>query len=262
MAFEHRYFRLNSQEWSPYGVPHVLVRKPAAGRSVERDRFRGEIVGRRRRTDMAGSMLDISVVIPTYNRLRDARRGDCRRCWHRISTARATSCSSATRTQPTERRNTSPALRAEHPNVRHLPGVLQRARSRSQRRHRARPRARSCCSTTRTFSRRPICSRLTWRGIANAPASPSSDGKCRSKISTEYAYKREHPQERGHLHPPSRKKLSWLYFLTGNASVRARRSACRRLLRRKLHRLRSRGPRARVSPTARRHRDRATSRGR
>jgi GT2 family glycosyltransferase len=36
----------------------------------------------------------------------------------------------------------------------------------------------------------------------------------------EYLYKREHPQARGHLHPPSRKKLSWLYFLTGNASVR------------------------------------------
>ena len=37
VAFEHRYFRLNSQEWAPYGVPHVLVRKPAyAGRSVPR----------------------------------------------------------------------------------------------------------------------------------------------------------------------------------------------------------------------------------
>jgi glycosyltransferase involved in cell wall biosynthesis len=36
----------------------------------------------------------------------------------------------------------------------------------------------------------------------------------------EYEFKRDHPQARGHLHPPSRKKLSWLYFLTGNASVR------------------------------------------
>ncbi|MGA2759121.1 MAG: glycosyltransferase [Candidatus Cybelea sp.] len=36
----------------------------------------------------------------------------------------------------------------------------------------------------------------------------------------EYEYKREHPGARGHLHPPSRRKLSWLYFLTGNASVR------------------------------------------
>ncbi|MBV8198858.1 MAG: glycosyltransferase family 2 protein [Candidatus Eremiobacteraeota bacterium] len=35
----------------------------------------------------------------------------------------------------------------------------------------------------------------------------------------EYLYKRDHPQARGHLHPPSRKRLSWLYFLTGNASV-------------------------------------------
>jgi glycosyltransferase involved in cell wall biosynthesis len=36
----------------------------------------------------------------------------------------------------------------------------------------------------------------------------------------EYLYKRDHPEARGHLHPPSRKRLSWLYFLTGNASVR------------------------------------------
>jgi glycosyltransferase involved in cell wall biosynthesis len=36
----------------------------------------------------------------------------------------------------------------------------------------------------------------------------------------DYRYKRDRPEARGHLHPPSRKKLSWLYFLTGNASVR------------------------------------------
>lgn len=36
----------------------------------------------------------------------------------------------------------------------------------------------------------------------------------------EYAAKRDRPQARGHLHPSSRKTLSWLYFLTGNASVR------------------------------------------
>lgn len=29
VAFEHRYFRLSSQEWAPFGVPSVLVRKPA-----------------------------------------------------------------------------------------------------------------------------------------------------------------------------------------------------------------------------------------
>lgn len=36
----------------------------------------------------------------------------------------------------------------------------------------------------------------------------------------EYAFKRDHPQQRGSLHPATRKTLSWLYFLTGNASVR------------------------------------------
>lgn len=45
VAFEHRYFRLNSQEWSPYGVPHVLVRKPAVADPESLVRFRREIVG-------------------------------------------------------------------------------------------------------------------------------------------------------------------------------------------------------------------------
>jgi ADP-heptose:LPS heptosyltransferase len=44
VAFEHRYFRLNSQEWSPYGVPHVLVRKPAHEDAESLASFRHEIV--------------------------------------------------------------------------------------------------------------------------------------------------------------------------------------------------------------------------
>ncbi len=44
VAFEHRYFRLNSQEWSPYGVPHVLVRKPARADADSLARFRDAIV--------------------------------------------------------------------------------------------------------------------------------------------------------------------------------------------------------------------------
>ena len=45
VAFEHRYFSLNSQEWSPYGVPHVLVQKPAHDGAAALGRFREEIVG-------------------------------------------------------------------------------------------------------------------------------------------------------------------------------------------------------------------------
>jgi ADP-heptose:LPS heptosyltransferase len=44
VAFEHRYFELNSQEWAPYGVPNVLVRKPASEDSASLARFRGAIV--------------------------------------------------------------------------------------------------------------------------------------------------------------------------------------------------------------------------
>ena len=29
VLYEHRFFRLFSQEWAPYGVPHALIRKPA-----------------------------------------------------------------------------------------------------------------------------------------------------------------------------------------------------------------------------------------
>jgi ADP-heptose:LPS heptosyltransferase len=45
VAFEHRYFRLNSQEWAPYGVPSVLVRKPGTEDDASLAAFRAQIVG-------------------------------------------------------------------------------------------------------------------------------------------------------------------------------------------------------------------------
>jgi len=44
VAFEHRYFRLNSQEWAPYGVPNVQVQKPGDESPESLERFRGEIL--------------------------------------------------------------------------------------------------------------------------------------------------------------------------------------------------------------------------
>jgi GT2 family glycosyltransferase len=38
----------------------------------------------------------------------------------------------------------------------------------------------------------------------------------------DYERLRAHPEQRRPLHPANRKRLSWLYFLTGNASVRKR----------------------------------------
>jgi len=44
VAFEHRFFRLSSQEWAPYHVPHAIVRKPAHETSAELDRLRADVV--------------------------------------------------------------------------------------------------------------------------------------------------------------------------------------------------------------------------
>lgn len=44
VAFEHRYFRLNSQEWAPYHVPSVLVRKPATADESSLAEFREQIL--------------------------------------------------------------------------------------------------------------------------------------------------------------------------------------------------------------------------
>ena len=44
VLFEHRYFRLNSQEWSPWGVPYALVRKPAGEDLRELAATRSEII--------------------------------------------------------------------------------------------------------------------------------------------------------------------------------------------------------------------------
>jgi ADP-heptose:LPS heptosyltransferase len=40
VLFEHRYFHLNSQEWSPYRVPSVCLRKPAGARIPRNSRPR------------------------------------------------------------------------------------------------------------------------------------------------------------------------------------------------------------------------------
>jgi ADP-heptose:LPS heptosyltransferase len=44
VLFEHRYFRLNSQEWAPYRVPSVLVRKPETEDDAALAQMRAQIV--------------------------------------------------------------------------------------------------------------------------------------------------------------------------------------------------------------------------
>jgi len=44
VAFEHRHFRLSSQEWAPYGVPYVSVRKPIGEDEPALAELRSEII--------------------------------------------------------------------------------------------------------------------------------------------------------------------------------------------------------------------------
>jgi ADP-heptose:LPS heptosyltransferase len=44
VAFEHRYFRLSSQEWAPYRVQHALVRKPAFEDQASLAQLRRDVV--------------------------------------------------------------------------------------------------------------------------------------------------------------------------------------------------------------------------
>jgi GT2 family glycosyltransferase len=162
-------------------------------------------------------MLDISVVIPTYNRLDTLA--------HVIPTLLAQDlpresfelliCDSNSTDGTAEY---LAGVSAQHPNVRHLPGSFRGG------------------AAARNAGIRAAASDIVLFNDSDILASPDllsthlARHRERAKIAVvgwevqvkdldDYAFKREHPLERGHLHPESRKRLPWLYFLTGNASV-------------------------------------------
>jgi GT2 family glycosyltransferase len=162
-------------------------------------------------------MLDISVVIPTYNRLDTLA--------HVIPTLLAQDlpresfelliCDSNSTDGTAEY---LAGVSAEHPNVRHLPGAYGGR------------------AAARNAGIRAAASPIVLFNDSDILASPDllsthlARHRERAKIAVvgwevqvkdldDYAFKRDHPRERGHLHPESRKHLPWLYFLTGNASV-------------------------------------------
>ncbi len=163
-------------------------------------------------------MLDLSVVIPTYNRLDTLR--------HVIpslldqSTARDSYellvCDSNSNDGTAEYLE---QVHAEHPNVRHLPGSYSgRAMARNAGIAQAR-------GEIVLFNDSDI---IADPGLLAAHLEHHRRDRKIAVVGWEvqvhsiedYEYKRAHPSQRGSLHPPARKRLSWLYFLTGNASVR------------------------------------------
>ena len=163
-------------------------------------------------------MLDLSIVIPTYNRLDTLRYVIPSLLDQRTAgaTYEILVCDSNSNDGTAEY---LAQVRAEHPSVRHLPAAYTgRAMARNAG-------IRSAQGEGVLFNDSDIIAdpglleahlahHRAQRGIAVV------GWEVQVQSIADYEHKRDHPQERGSLHPPSRKKLSWLYFLTGNASVR------------------------------------------
>jgi glycosyltransferase involved in cell wall biosynthesis len=168
-------------------------------------------------------MTDISVVIPTYNRIDTleyvipsllASELDL----HRYEVIVADSMSTDGTAKYMSEITTS------FPNVRHLPGPYT---------------GRASARNAGISAARGVLVLFTDADIIASPellrhhlerhTASASAGRRRVAVIgkevqvrslEEYEYLRDHPKSRRSLHPEARKRIDWLYFLTGNASVR------------------------------------------
>ncbi len=110
-------------------------------------------------------------------------------------------------------------VHAEHPNIRHLPGAYTgRAMARNAGIDAARGSVvlfnDSDILASPDLLSRHLRHHRERKNIAVVGL------EVQVKDLDDYAYKRDHVEARGFLHKATRKTLPWLYFLTGNASVR------------------------------------------
>ena len=163
-------------------------------------------------------MPDISVVIPTYNRLDTLREVVPTLLAQDLPQERyeLLICDSDSNDGTAEY---LAGVRESHPNVRHLPGAYT---GRAMARNAGIAAASSAIvlfNDSDILASPDLLSRHLHRHEERQNIAVVG-WEVQVKDLAEYAYKRDHPQARGHLHPPTRKRLTWLYFLTGNASVR------------------------------------------
>ena len=163
-------------------------------------------------------MPEISVVIPTYNRLDTLR--------HVIPTLLAQDLPESSYELLVCDSNSTDGtceylagVSADHPNVRHLPGSYSgRAMARNAGIAAAQGEVvlfnDSDILASPDLLSRHLQHHRDERNIAVVGL------EVQVKDLDDYAFKRDHPEARGFLHKPARKELTWLYFLTGNASVR------------------------------------------
>ncbi|MGA8532480.1 MAG: glycosyltransferase family A protein, partial [Candidatus Tumulicola sp.] len=163
-------------------------------------------------------MLDISVVIPTYNRLEMLQ--------HVLPTLLAQDLANDRfELLVCDSRSTDGTAEylaresARHPNLRHLPGSYG-GRAAARNAGIAAARGDVVVFNDSDILASPDLLSQHLRRHRERTGIAVVGWEVQVKDLADYARKRNRPQERGRLHPPSRKRLSWLYFLTGNASVR------------------------------------------
>ncbi|MBD5634469.1 MAG: glycosyltransferase [Candidatus Eremiobacteraeota bacterium] len=164
------------------------------------------------------SIPEVSVVIPTYNRIETLRevipsllRQDIRADRYEIVVADSNS------NDGTE--EYLAAVAKDYPRVRHLPGAYS---GRAMARNAGIAAARGgivMFTDADIIASSDLLSRHLARHARRDDVAVVGKELQVSSVA-EYERLRDHPLERRPLHPESRKKLSWLYFLTGNASVR------------------------------------------
>lgn len=162
-------------------------------------------------------MIDLSVVIPTYNRLETLRlvipallEQTIERERYEIVVADSSS------TDGTAEYLAQVARDA--PSVRHVPGRYSgRAAARNAGIAAAQGRI-VLFNDSDIIASRDLLERHLARHARQRCAIVGLEVQVRSY--EEYLSKSRTPPERDTLHPPTRKRISWLYFLTGNASAR------------------------------------------
>ena len=164
-------------------------------------------------------MLELSIVVPTYNRIDTLLHVLPSLLQQSIEPHRyeVLVCDSNS-TDGTA--DFLAQIRQKHPNVQHLPGAYTgRAMARNAGIARA-------SGTIVLFNDSDIIAdpRLLEMHLARHAGGSARIAvvgwEVQVRSLADYEHQRAHPQERKSLHPSSRRRLSWLYFLTGNASVR------------------------------------------
>ena len=163
-------------------------------------------------------MLELSVVIPTYNRLDTLRVVVPSLLAQTLARERyeLLVCDSNSTDGTAEY---LAGIATEHANVRHLPGAYT-GRAMARNAGIAAARGEVVLFNDSDIIADPHLLEVHSNRHRERQKIAVVGWEVQVKDLEDYARKRDNPQLRGSLHPASRKKLNWLYFLTGNASVR------------------------------------------